>query len=384
MPSSGSVSSDPAEFIDDVRLLYQVVTCQAGTLPENLDPVAVEEYCAKQRPRFQRFREHWGTTARAFLAALRPPGLPPEVVYPFGGGDLMMALTAYPDASPVTTLSLELAGDPRRLRQLKDKGALRQSLQGLAEASVSTLMSNDSKSVTMSKIQRGELPGQLSMHLMGLLVNDQAPVSVRYFRIEEDGALHYFTRAEIESLDGQKAGRLRETWKSPDFSPAFANVEVQFVPVDRPDAPRRVHRHIAADLSDAGLAKAPGVRRYLEARGRVAMMTKAASYLLWRDDFVTMRSWVVANAAFMFSDSTGVPPRWWKKAGCTLETYGSFQKSFLGTWEGYQRELREEFAAQPSRSVPTRFGYPDGSPEKRSHLIVTSCPLKAQDAGSAP
>ncbi len=36
--------------------------------------------------------------------------LPEAVVYPFGGGDLLSALAAYPDAAEYTTLSLELAG----------------------------------------------------------------------------------------------------------------------------------------------------------------------------------------------------------------------------------------------------------------------------------
>ncbi len=113
------------------------------------------------------------------------------------------------------------------------------------------------------------------------------------------------------------------------------------MPKADPTAARRMHRHIGANLSDEGLQQAPGVLRYLESRGRVAMMTKAASYLLWRDDFALMRGYVAGHAAFMFADSTGLPPRHWKKAGCTVETYGTFKKSFLPTWAGYQEELAQ-------------------------------------------
>jgi hypothetical protein len=363
-----------ADLADDVKLLYQVVTCQDGKLPDNLDQKTIDAYCKKQKEKFARFQEHWGTHATEFITGLEPKELPPELVYPFGGGDLMMALAAFPDAKVITTLSLELAGDPRRLKTLADKKALETSLKGIAEASGTTLVSNDSKSVNLSKTQRGELPGQLSIHLMGLALFNFVPVSVKYFRIEDDGTLHYFTAAEITALEGQSAGRLKETWKSPDFSPAFANVEVQFVPKDKPDAAPRIHRHIGADLSDGGLKKAPGVLAYLKAKGDVAAMTKAASYLLWRDDFVTMRDYLVSHARFMLSDSTGVPVRWWKKAKCEVKTYGSFEKSFLGTWQGYQDELKAEFEAQGPRKLPMRFGYPDGSAEKRSHLITATCP----------
>lgn len=362
----------PAEFIDSVRPLFQLVTCQPGDLPPGLDAKTVAAYCDKQRPRFERYQKHWGGAAKDFLAALRPAGLPDELVYPFGGGDLMSALMTFPDARVVTTLSLELAGDPRRVTALTDAKALAESLAAIAEASASTLMSNDSLSRNLSKTQRGQLPGQLSMHLMGLALYGYEPVSVRYFRVEPDGALHYFTAADITALESSLAPKLKSNWKDPDFSPAFANVEVQFVPRGQPDAPRRVHRHLAANLHDDALAQTPGVIKHLEAKGRVAAMTKAASYLLWRQGFGGIREYLLGHADFMVSDSTGIPPSFWTKRGCASAAYGSFQKSFLGAWEPYQEEYRALF--KTAGKLPMRFGYPDGSPEKRNHLVTVSCP----------
>jgi hypothetical protein len=149
----------------------------------------------------------------------------------------------------------------------------------------------------------------------------------------------------------------------------FANVELQFVPKASPNAQRRVHRHFAANLSNDALPA--GLIKHLEGKGRVGAMTKAASYLLWRDAFSTVREYVLANAAFMVSDSTGIPPRHWTKRGCTVEAYGKFERSFLGTWEGYQEELRALFAT--AKKVPMRFGYPDGSEAKHNHLMVAKC-----------
>lgn len=364
----------PADFITDAHLVWQVVTCQSEPAPAPLDAATVEAYCQRMRPKFSRFRTHWGTTARDFIGSLRPQGLPTELVYPFGGGDLMMALTAFPEATTITTMSLELAGDPRRLATLSDKKKLATSLAALDETVSTTLLSNDSKSVNMSKLQRGELPGQLSMHLIGLALHDFEPVSVRYFRIEADGSLHYYSSDEVDALERETAKKLKETWKAPDFSPAFANVEVQFVPKGQREAVRRIHRHIGANLSNDGVAKTPELIEHLSKKGKVSAMTKAASYLLWNEAFSTIREWLVAHAVFMVSDSTGVPPRYWKKAHCTVDTYGSFEKSFLGAWEGYQQELREAFAT--AKKLPMRFGYPDGSEKKRSHLMTASCPAK--------
>ncbi len=377
----GAAEADaPAEFIDDVKVIFNVVTCQGGALPETMDAKAVESYCSKQKPHLARFTEHWGTGGKTFLASLRPAVLPPELVYPFGGGDMMMALNSFPDAKVITTMSLELAGDPRRFKLVKEAAVLKASLQGLLMTSNTTLLSNDSKSVNLSSIQRGELPGQLSMHLIGFALHSMEPVSVRFFRVEPDGALHYYLQAEVDALEGTKAGKLKAEWKSPDFSPAFANVEVQFVPMGQPNAPRRVHRHIAADLSNAGFAKNPGLLKHLEAKGHVAAMTKAASYLLWNSSFSVIRDYLSSHLDFMFSDSTGLLPKFVKKAGLVMETYGSFKQSFLVTAEASQEELRKEYTAQPKRKLPMRFGYPDGSPEKRSHLQVVRRP-DGSDAG---
>src|SRR5438105_4680338 len=69
-PKPAPTAGAPAEFGDDIKLLFQVVTCQEGKLPENLDAKVVESYCKIQKPRFDRFKEHWGTTAPKFLAGL--------------------------------------------------------------------------------------------------------------------------------------------------------------------------------------------------------------------------------------------------------------------------------------------------------------------------
>ena len=71
-----------------------------------------KQHCAAFAPRIESYRKKYLSVAAPFLARLRPAGLPTTVVYPFGGGDLLSALTTYPDATDITTLSLELTGDP--------------------------------------------------------------------------------------------------------------------------------------------------------------------------------------------------------------------------------------------------------------------------------
>src|SRR5205085_7574169 len=127
----------------------------------NIDAKVVEAHCKWMLPRMEKYRKAYGGEARAFIGKIRPTDIPKTVVYPFGGGDLLSALTTYPDATEITTISLEHAGDPRRIRGL-DKERLKPSLTEMRSMGGGLLVWNDSKSVTLSKAQRSDLPGQLS------------------------------------------------------------------------------------------------------------------------------------------------------------------------------------------------------------------------------
>ncbi len=367
----------PADFVNEARALMRTVTCQGdGPLPHDFDPATVAAYCKRQQKAIAAYRDHYLPLAAPFLARLRPAGTPTTVVYPFGGGDLVSALTTYPDARDVTTLSLEHAGDPRRLSAIKTKEQLADSLELIRATSAGLLYASDSKTENLMKGQRGEIPGQLAFFLTALAIHGYEPVSLKFFRIEKDGTLHHYTASEIAALQGQEAKLLRGKWTAPDFSAAFSNSELTFVKKgEDPASAARVHRHIAWDLSDAAIAKT-GIIAYLEHKGPVAAMTKAASYLLWRDDFSRVRKYLLGHMTLMISDSTGIPPHWAKPAGFVQETYGSFEVSFLEASADINQEFKELWASQPVRKLPFRYGYIDGlkdgdKPAGRFHLMVT-------------
>src|SRR5262249_11295897 len=161
-------------------------------LPAPLDASVVKEHCAGIEKLMARYRKTYVDEAEAFIAKLRPAGLPNKVVYPFGGGDLISALTTYPDAELITTLSLEQAGDPRRIRSL-DKKRLKESLDLIRRTIAPLLAMNDSTSENLMKGQRGDIPGQVAFFVVALAVHGYEPVSLRYFHVQPDGSLHYLS-----------------------------------------------------------------------------------------------------------------------------------------------------------------------------------------------
>lgn len=367
LPSAAIAAGPPADFTEDVKLLSRVVACNGDSpLPPHIDAKVVAEHCADLKKKMARYQSLWVESGKPFIAKIRGDDVPKTVVYPFGGGDLLSALTTYPDATEITTMSLEHAGDPRRIRTITKK-SLEESLRLLRRTLIGLLYYDDSTTENLMKGQRFDIPGQLAFFLVALEVHGFEPVGLRYFHLTPDGTIEYETDESVTAAEPKKAKLLRSVWVSPDFSEAFSNAELTFV--KKGDTAQRIHRHMAADLSDKGLEQHPGLLKHLEAKGRISAMTKAASYLLWRDDFSKIRNYLLDHMEIMISDSTGIPPKFAKAAGFTQETYGNFEASFLGANAAHNKDFKELWATQPKRILPFRYGYIDS--KKQVHMLVT-------------
>jgi hypothetical protein len=360
-----------ADFISDAKLLYRIAACGGTDAVDAKLQKIVTAHCKSVMERIDKFRAQYFDKGRSWFESVVPKDAPKTVVYPFGGGDLLSALVAFPYATEVTTISLELAGDPRRLRTLtpaqvdQSLGALRLEIGGLISVGSNT-------SENLSNQQKNDLPGQVSSFLLGLTAGGYEPISMRYFTIEDTGELHYLEQAEIDAMDADakahQAKRLKHDWQSPNFSAAFANVEIQYRKIGETQV--RTHRHIGWNLGDDYLKTHPQLVRHLEKKGQVTVLVKGASYLLWRPDFKRIRDYMLDHLAWMLSDSTGIPPGYAKPAGMIQETYGFYDGAFLDKTDlKHDDEFRELWRSQKRRPLPFRFGYVDIN--KQAHLVVT-------------
>jgi hypothetical protein len=211
---------------------------------------------------------------------------------------------------------------------------------------------------------------------MGLAAHGYEVVRLRYLTLQPDGAVSYLTAERLAALEQTEARLLHRAWVSPDFSQAFDNLELVYV--KRGEDPRtqaRVHRHFAQNLDDRHFGKDVAMRAYLEARRPILAMTKAASYLLWRDDFSVLRDYLLSHMEFMVSDSTGIPPHLAMKAGFVQDAYGRFAESFLPASPAINEEFRTLW--KHPRPLGFRYGYLDKN--LSMHLLITRRPTA--DAG---
>jgi hypothetical protein len=358
------------DFTSEASGFYRAVACgPSGEVPAGLDRVVIDKHCLEMAARYRRFTEKYVVPAQTFFAALRPADAPTKVVYPFGGGDLGSALVTFPQATEITTISLEHAGDPTRLGKLTP-AALRRSLADFRAAVHGLLTNNDSTSENMRKLERGGIPGQLSFHLTGAAALGYEPVSLKFFTFEDSGQIHYLSQQEIDALAPVRAKRKKSSWVDTDFSTAFTNMELTLRKTADPSAPLVIHRHVAANLANAGFSGS-ALEKHVLAKGPVAAMTKAASYLLWSDSFSAIRDYLTANLVWMASDATGIPTRNAKRAGLAQTTYGRFAGAFLPSAPvSVGATMVKLWEEQPRRKLAFRYGYPDS--QGNVHLMITA------------
>lgn len=348
------------DFIKEARFLFRVAACGegAGELPAHLSAKRVASACKRQKKALEAYRTKWLAKAAPFFAEKVPADLPKRVVYPFGGGDLMTGMAVFPDFDELTTLSLEPAGDPRGVIDMKPARFYRALADIHKELRRLYRINHSLTKEMISSFRGGTLPGHLIFSLAALDIHGMVPTAVYYFDLEDDGSIRYMTTADAEKKEAR--GKAKRNSR-------FGNVEIRF---SKPGDKRvRIYRHLMANLDNEHIEADPRALKHLEAKGKVPMMTKAASFLLWWDNFSTIRQYILDHMLWMVSDATGVPPHLARAAGFTQETYGKFTGPILNPGKTMSKKFRQLWKDNPQRPLAFRFGYPDV--RGLNHLMIT-------------
>lgn len=363
----------PIDFDHELADLWSVAACARPVAETRFPAKELEAHCKDLDRIYGDYERRWATPARPFFVSLVPKDIPRVVVYPFGGADLMTALTVYPDLSEITSISLEAGGDPRSFVSTPPRD-LAKHLSLHRRFMEKLVIYNHSRTLDLALLKGTPLPSQLIFALIGLKVHGFEPVGLRAITLEADGQVHYFTAEDLARAD-QQAKDLKGSARNRKLNDLFAGYELRFKKRDRAEAPVQTYRHFQANLANDELGKDPRILRYLEGAakrggGRFAAITKAASYLLWWGNFSVFRDFLMQHTAWMVSDSTGLnaihlDPKVWEQ-----DVYGRFFGTFLKSGLEGIRALRALYDAQPKRPLPfDYFGYPDN--HKNGHLIVT-------------
>ena len=108
LTSARPAAAEGADFTEDAKLLYRVAACGNADqpLPESLTKgdakrtkeltKIVDAHCKRILEYMAKFRGQYFDKGRTWFDEVVPKTVPTTVVYPFGGGDLISALVAFP------------------------------------------------------------------------------------------------------------------------------------------------------------------------------------------------------------------------------------------------------------------------------------------------
>jgi len=369
-PSGDAADPVPLQgqnFNNEINWLYTCLIADGDNPPSGISATEYTRHKNWIQERINRYRSGFLDPFALFMADKRPAHLPDIVLYPFGGSDLATAIATFPDANEITTISLEGAGDPRTLMSASSQ-LLYQGFSDFRSVLGNFLSMQDNTNDNVRASDKGPVPGQVSLSLAEAYIFGYRPVSLRFFRIENDGSLYYYTIEDINSLKNNRGERLHPAWDPPAYSVAFRNMEIIYTKKTASGEKKLIHRHIAANLHDSRFMNSP-LSAHLEKKGRICAMSKAGAYLLWRNDFSGIRNHLLKHMIFMVADSTGILPRHASAGGFEMTTYGKFYGAFIDDEGGADaEELRKLFRSQPQREIPVRYGYSDI--RRSNHLIL--------------
>ena len=304
-----------------------------------------------------------------FLRKTLPAKLPDTVLYPFSGGDLLAVQSAFPTGRRFVLLSLEQGGTPdplHRLTPAQQRNARRRFLRHARR----TLQHSYSHTKDLLEPEGLRIPGLLPLILLGLRVHGGTPVGLRYFHLNKEGRVVYFTRAELAASGPWPRPEKRKRWgriyADPGYNLAYSNVELRYrLPGDRSD---RVLQHIAADISNPGLDHAAGLESFLKGLGKRALMIKAASFLLWKKRYTRIREAVTQDASLVLADSSAPFPSWLRAKGFRLRLFGNFRCPIIQTLKSQARPWIRAFGPKLRPRLSFAFGYRDC--KHQNHLIL--------------
>lgn len=252
--------------------------------------------------------------------------------YPFSGPDFLYAHTLFPRARRYLLAGLESPGAAPRWTEMTETQAsaslaqLRQSTSTLLNLSFfrTESMKND--------LKRGQLTGVAPM-LMAMAARAGFEVrAVDAVHLDESGTL-CMGEASAERIGGVRlalaepgAGALRELV------------------------------YLRVDLHDRALVGTPQFERHVKSLGHGPVFLKAASYLMHKPGFNTVRGIVLDRAGLVVQDDSGIPFQAFPRAQWDGRLFGTYARPIPMFRDWTQHALREAYARE-ARPLDTGIGY---------------------------
>jgi hypothetical protein len=256
--------------------------------------------------------------------------------YPFGGPDFLNANIFYPNADKYILIGLEPIG-------------LLPDLCNMQVEQVNKYLEDVRYSLKDIFKRSYFITGNMIDALKKNSVNGSVPVISLF--LKRNG--YHIVSLDYVSIDSLGAVYLTDSLKNNKY--LTHGVKMEF----SADTGRRVQTvfYFQTDISDQGLNKNPGFRKYLSQLPESHTYLKAASYLMHATDFSIIRNVVFEKSSSILQDDSGIAYRFFDKNLWDIHLFGKYVrpgKEFL--WIN-ETDLAKAYADPSIKPVPFTLGY---------------------------
>jgi hypothetical protein len=253
--------------------------------------------------------------------------------YPFAGADILYAHAFFPDSPKYILVGLEPVGKLHRCDTMH-KDEFLNYLKKIRSAMYFSNHLGFFRTKSMEKdLNQESLDGTLPLIVFYLKKTGHRLTGIDYFRLSAEG---------------------KEVACSQDSTNIGVKVSVTDSLGNRP----QTVYYLSYDLSDENLAKHPEFFVFITSFGEQQCFLKAASYLMFTQEFTRMREFIMDNALTVLQDDSGIPYRYFKKDKWSVNLFGSYTQTIELFKYKFQPDLVAAYEKlEKKKPVPFRIGY---------------------------
>jgi hypothetical protein len=249
-----------------------------------------------------------------------------DLFYPFSGPDIYYSYQLFPSAKNFHLFAMEPAGN---LKFMKSDDVKWESYYSHVAMTIDDFISGG---FFHTKHMRSDMKdmGTLPTMLVFLVRAGNTIAKVEHVEIKEDGSV---AASEKDS----------------------SSVRVDFLDAKTKKL-KSLYYH-SCDVSDAGFAKRPALKKHIEQVATNRTFTKSASYLMHRPDFAQIRDIIVAKATAVFQDDTAVPFKFYAADKWNKVLYGKYLGPIKLFEIRMQKDLLDAYKGADIKALPFSLGY---------------------------
>lgn len=251
--------------------------------------------------------------------------------YPFSGADFMHGYTFFSNARKMVLIGLEPPGSLPELNNLKqDSGKV--YFASIKKSLFSVMQWSFFRTNSMAKdLKTKELDGTLPLIMIFMARTGNTVLKAQPIFIDSNG---------------------NETYKS---FPCKNHRGVKVIYKSTGSDIEKVLCYYKADISDGGLHTDRAFHKLLQSFNFQSTYLKSASYLMYLDNFSTIRSLILDKTKYVLQDDSGVPYKFFKADKWNTVLYGMYDRPIDLFKNRFQKDFKEAFN-DSNRVKPLPFG----------------------------